>query len=148
MDMTKFASREDPDYRNVLAQLQRWTAKVSRQNDDSDLTQKLEKTVDAESQASTVLQASSAEEDGQPLPVPSVASMQAGPAEQPRDPGSSGQPTNEAHAANVFSGTFNSGGGKMYQGNTFNSGGGSMNFDLQSKSMPWLTVGSHCDYPE
>ena len=36
--------------------------------------------------------------------------------------------TQQTSLANTFSGTFNSGGGKMIQGGEFNSGGGSINF--------------------
>lgn len=113
MEMTKFSSKQDPDYRNVLSELRRFIEPGQHQ------PRKALALTSSESSASgtqrnlhgdTQNEISSAGKQD-PIIV--------------HEKTISGQPTGPV---NTFSGNFNTGGGKMFQGGSFNSGGGPMNF--------------------
>ena len=111
IDMTKFMSDQDPDYRNVVSELRRFTNPVPHQPKEASgfVSSEFSET-GGKSHNETRHQGQSAKEHEQ-----STATGDS----------SSTQPTGPV---NAFSGTFNSGGGKMFQGNQFDSKGGSMNF--------------------
>ena len=100
--MTKFVSKEDPDYRNVLSELQRFIQPGNHQS---------EKELPLASSVSSKTQEQS----------PRGARNESSPTGE-RD---SRQSTK---SVNTFSGTFNTQGGRMIQGSEFSSGGGSMTF--------------------
>ncbi|KAG8534012.1 uncharacterized protein KY384_000854 [Bacidia gigantensis] len=110
MDMTKFLSNEDPDYRNVLSELQRFIESgqhqskrvVSASPESSNNGEKPHREIQKE--------ISSAGEQDQAAVHGKASSKES------------------TKLVNNFSGNLDSGGGKMIQGNTFNSGGGSMSF--------------------
>lgn len=102
MDMTKFVNKQDPDYRNVLSELQRF---IQPGNYQSEKKLPLASSVSSKSQEQSHHGArnessSTGERDSR----------------------------QSTKSVNTFSGTFNTNGGKMIQGSEFNSGGGSMSF--------------------
>lgn len=102
MDMTKFLSNQDPDYRNVLAELQR-TVQSCKQQTKSELPSATSETAEVRGKSDHGIW---------------NESFSAGKRE----------PHGPTKSVNNFSGTFYANGGKMIQGNEFNSGGGSMTF--------------------
>ena len=103
MNMTKFSSDQDPDYRHVLSELQRLT----------------EPTPSMSSVATRKEENGNAADRHQGCPAGDQDHAVAHAEVSPNQP---------AKTTNTFSGTFNTGGGTMIQGGEFNSGGGSMTF--------------------
>lgn len=99
MEMTRFRSDQNPDYQNVFSELRRLVESI------------LHAVKEASGPASSKFSQTGEEKDHK------QSAMH-------RECGWS-QP---ATSVNNFSGTFNSGGGKMFQGNRFDSKGGPMNF--------------------
>lgn len=114
VDMTKFSSDRDPDYRNVLSELQRFIQSPEQQPKKAQPLAFSASSTSSESLGQSKHEmrneGSSVAEQGQTL------------AHEPNHPY---RPT---RSVNTFSGNFNTGGGKMIQGGDFNSGGGSMTF--------------------
>jgi len=111
MDMTKFMSDQDPDYQNVLSELQRLVESVPHQvKEASGLASSKCSETSGKFHEETHHQGQSAKDHNQ-------STM--------HGHSSSTQPT---RLVNTFSGTFNSRGGKMFQGNQFDSQGGPMTF--------------------
>ncbi|KAL2056045.1 hypothetical protein ABVK25_003687 [Lepraria finkii] len=111
IDMSKFMSDQDPDYRNVLSELQRFIESIPhRPKEASRFASSGFSETGGNSHNETHYQGQSAKEHGQSTV---------------HGDSSSTRPT---RSINTFSGTFNSGGGKMFQGNRFDSKGGPMNF--------------------
>ncbi|KAL9023133.1 MAG: hypothetical protein Q9196_007371, partial [Gyalolechia fulgens] len=106
MDMTKFSSDDDPDYRNVRCELQRLIENISHQPKD-------------------IAFAGSSGTEGKFSFAPQDQGYSAGEQDQIIVPGeaSSNQST---RSVNTFSGTFHA--GKIIQGSSFDSKGGTMNF--------------------
>ena len=111
MDMTKFISDQDPDYQNVLSELQRLVESVPHQRKE----------------ASGLAASKFSETSGKSLEETHHQGQSANDHDQSTVQGNSSS-TQPTRLVNTFSGTFNSGGGKMFQGNQFDSKGGSMNF--------------------
>ena len=111
MDMTKFMSDQDPDYQNVLSELQRLVESVPHQRKE----------------ASGLAASKFSETSGKSLEETHHQGQSANDHDQSTVHGNSSS-TQPTRLVNTFSGTFNSGGGKMFQGNQFDSKGGSMNF--------------------
>ena len=111
MNITKFMSDQDPDYQNVLLELQRLLESVPHQVKEAlDLTSsKIFKTDGKFHEEAHHQDQSAMNHDQSTVHKDSTLT----------------QPT---RSVNTFSGTFNSGGGKMFQGNQFDSKGGPMNF--------------------
>ena len=103
MNMTKFSSDQDPDYRNVLSELRR-LGEPTCSNPSESAQKKVNKDDPNHSQACLA-----GDQDH------AVAHAEV-------------SPNQAAKTTNTFSGTFNTGGGTMIQGGEFNSGGGSMTF--------------------
>ena len=111
MDMTKFLSDQDPDYRNVVSELQRFIQPCGQLGERPSAFS-----------ASPI----SPENQGQyHLRLQDEGSV---PGQDPTNVHERDHPRRPTKTVNTFSGTFNTGGGKMIQGGDFNSGGGSMNF--------------------
>ena len=114
MNMTKFQSDHDPDYRNVLCELQRFTSPGEQY---------------LKAQQTSASTASSTYSESRQLSHWEIHD-ESPPAKQ-QDQNlvytthRTGQPTK---LANTYSGTFYTNGGKVIAGNEFNSGGGSMSF--------------------
>ena len=105
--MTKFSSKDDPDYQNLLSEMRRFLVNSEPQNEagiPSAVAQPL--TTQASSQDGNRSKTSAEQQ------------------EQIRDP----QKNNSGQQINHFSGRFESSGGKMIMGGVFNSGGGAMTF--------------------
>ena len=111
MDMTKFPSDGDPDYRNVVSELQRLT-QPHKQQPEQELP--LAASESSENQGQFHREISS---EGSSAKERSQATM--------NHKNNSYQPSK---TVNTFSGTFNTNGGKIIQGGEFNSGGGPMSF--------------------
>ncbi len=99
MDMTKFMSDQNLDYQNVLSELRRLVESIPHP------------VKEASGPASSRISQTDGEKDH----------------EQSTVYGESGS-TQPTRPVNFFSGTFNSGGGKIFQGSQFDSKGGPMNF--------------------
>lgn len=111
IDMSKFMSDQDPDYRNVLSELQRFIESIPhRPKEASRFASSGFSETRGKSHNETHHQGQSAKEHGQSTVHGDSSS------------------TTPTRSVNTFSGTFNSGGGKMFQGNRFDSEGGPMNF--------------------
>lgn len=111
MDMTKFPSNQDPDYQNVVSELQRFIH-------SSEQTEERPSTISASP--------TFPENQGQSRSTSrSEASI---PEQDPTNMHARDHPHQPTRLVNTFFGTFNTGGGKIIQGGNFNSGGGSMNF--------------------
>ena len=111
MDMTKFLSDQDPDYRNVLAELRRFVQSCRLQT-KSELPLATSQSIESQGQ-------------------PDRGTANEGSSTMERDQNTvheEEEPYQPAGPMNTFSGTFRTKGGKMMQGNEFNSGGGSMTF--------------------
>ncbi len=112
MEMTRFLSDQDPDYRNVYSELRRFIQPNEPQTDERS---PLVASVSPETQEQSyyhgpgIESSSTIERDQNTLHEE----------EKPYRP---------ARSANTFSGTFHTNGGKMIQGSRFNSGGGPMTF--------------------
>ncbi len=112
MDMTRFLSDQDPDYRNVLSELRRFVQPNEQQTRARlPLVTSAPAETQGQSEYSKTGNESSLTTDGDPNTV--------------HEEDKTHRP---ARSANTFSGTFNTGGGKMIQGSEFHSGGGSMTF--------------------
>ena len=109
MDMTRFSSDQDPDYRNVLSELQRFSQPCNQQAEEH---------LPLASSASSETQ-----EQGhtKSLDESSLVGQQ----KKATGRGALHQP---AKLINLFSGNFNTSGGKMIQGGEFSLGGGPMTF--------------------
>lgn len=125
-DMVRFSDGNNPDYRNVLSELQRFIGSNP---------QRLEEELPLSFPTSSM----SSAPPGPPAPseLPEVqrqshrSSWNQMPSLEEHDETAAGveRTTNQAtKPVNNFSGTFNTYGGKLYQGNAFNSGGGPMTF--------------------
>ena len=110
-DMTKFLSDQDPDYRNVLFELQRFIQSYKQQT---------KKELLLATSVSLKIQGQSDHELGNES---SSASKQDENIVREKE-----KPYWPTKSVNTFSDTFHTNGGKMIQGNEFNSGGGSMSF--------------------
>lgn len=111
MNMTKFLSSQDQDYRNVLSELRRFIPHSQLQLEvKSSSTTSQSITNQESSECGNQDQEISINERGQALG---------------RKDNKSCQPP---QLVNNFSGTFNTDGGKMIQGSEFNSGGAPMSF--------------------
>ena len=109
--MTKFLSDQNPDYRNVLSELQRFIQPGQYQpRKTSPLASSDLFGTGGQYHCETQGKGSLAVEQDQTVVHEKV---------------SSNQPT---RFVNAFSGNFNTSGGKMIQGGNFSSGGGPMNF--------------------
>lgn len=113
MEMTKFSHAQDPDYQNVLSELQRFMEATLKDHDASTSSVLINQLTSHDS-ASTLSRnetlgdrSSRADLPEQHVPVSTDSPIQ---------------------LFNHFSGPFNTGGGKMINGGTFNSGGGNMTF--------------------
>ena len=111
MDMTKFLSDQDPDYRNVVSELQRFIQPC--------------KQLGERPSAFSASPTSPESQDQYHLRLQNEGSV---PGQDPTNVYERDHPRRPTKMVNTFSGTFNTGGGKMIQGGVFNSGGGSMNF--------------------
>ncbi len=112
MDMTKFLSDQDPDYRNVLSELRRLVPPNEQQ---TKARLPLVTSISPETQGESQYHGTGNE---------STSTME-------RDQNTVREEEKQhrpAKSANTFSGTFHTNGGKMIQGSEFNSGGGSMTF--------------------
>jgi len=112
MDMTRFLSDQDPDYRNVLSELRR-LVQPDEQQTKARLPLVTSVSPDIQGQSDhhgTGDESSSTIERNQNTVHEE---------EKPYQP---------ARSVSTFSGTFHTNGGKMIQGSEFNSGGGSMTF--------------------
>lgn len=109
MDMTKFPNDQDPDYRNVVSELRRFIHPPEQDRPFTFSASPTSSETQGESHSRMI-------EEGS-VPAPDLTTV--------HERGQLLQPTK---LVNTFSGTFNTGGGKMIQGGKFNSGGGSMNF--------------------
>jgi hypothetical protein len=112
MDMTRFLSDQDPNYRNVLFELRRLVPPNEQQ---TKVRLPLVTFVSPETQGEsqyhgTGNESSSTMERGQDIVH------------------EEGKPHRSARSVNTFFGTFNTNGGKMIQGSEFNSGGAPMTF--------------------
>ncbi|KAL8907714.1 MAG: hypothetical protein Q9171_005755 [Xanthocarpia ochracea] len=105
MNMTRFSSDQDPDYRNVLSGLYR-LVQSHKQQTKSELPSTNSKSSEVQGQSDHKIGNESSSAGTQEI-------------EKPHGP---------TQPVNTFSGIFNTNGGKMIQGNEFNSGGGSMTF--------------------
>ena len=110
MDMTKFSSNQDPDYRNVLSELQRFVQSCEQQTKEK---------LPLASSMSPKIQGKSVHGIGNENLVEERDQNNVPEGEKPSRP---------KKLINNFSGTFYTGGGKVIQGNEFYSGGGSMTF--------------------
>ena len=111
MDMTKFTSDQDPDYRNVISELQRLIQPYEPQ---------LEEQMSIATSTSSPSQGHhhhGTRNEGFSAGEPDQATV--------HEKEHSHRPTK---LVNTFSDTIHTNGGKPIQGNEFNSGGGSMNF--------------------
>ncbi|KAL8697121.1 MAG: hypothetical protein Q9201_007298 [Fulgogasparrea decipioides] len=110
-DMTKFTSDQDPDYRNVLSELQRFV-QACKQQTKRELPSAASESPEIQGQSDHGIgnESSSAGKGDQNVMREK---------EKPYGP---------TKPVNTFSGTFNTNGGKIIQGNEFNSGGGPMTF--------------------
>ena len=117
MNMTKFLSDQDPDYRNVLSELQRFLQLHEQQ---------------AKKEPSSVSSISSTSSEflkGQPHSHHGAQNESSSKERWYQTTVHAKNDTNQpTKLANTFSGSFHSNGGKMISGNEFNSGGGSMSF--------------------
>lgn len=104
MDMTKFSSDQDPDYQNILSELQRFT---NPRSSPHQLKEALN------------LASAGTEERNQGYSAGEQDQAAAHATASPKQP---------TRLVNTFSGSFNTGGGKMIQGGEFNSGGGPISF--------------------
>ena len=111
MDMTKFPSNQDPDYQNVVSELQRFI-------------QSSEQTKERPSTSSI----SPAPSENQGQSHSTLRSKGSAPEQDPTNLYERDHPCQPTRSVNTFSGTFNTGGGKIIQGGDFNSGGGPMSF--------------------
>ena len=100
--MTKFLSHQDPDYRNVLSELQRFVQSHMQQT---------EKELPSAAPVCPEIQGQSDHGVGNENIVREEE-----------------KPCRPTKLVNTFSGRFHTNGGKIIQGNEFNSGGGSMTF--------------------
>ena len=108
MNMTRFSSDQDPDYRNVLSGLYR-LVQSHKQQTKAELASK-----------SPEVQGQSDHKIGNESSPPGTRDQNTiRENEKPHGP---------TQPVYTFSGTFNTQGGKMIQGNQFNSGGGPMTF--------------------
>lgn len=114
MDMTKFLSDQDPDYRNVLSELLRFIQPLEQQPKKA---QPLALSTSPTSPETQGQSHSRIRNEGS-----SVAEQ-----DQTTVHGKD-HPHQLTRLVNTFSGNFNTGGGKMIQGGDFNSGGGPMTF--------------------
>ncbi len=114
MDMTKFLSDQDPDYRNVLSELQRFIQPPKRQPKKVQLS--------AFPASPTSLE-SPGQSNHEMRNEGSLVAEQSQTPVHEIDP-----PYRPTRLVNTFSGNFNTGGGKLIQGGDFHSGGGSMTF--------------------
>lgn len=114
MDMTKFLSNQDPDYRNVFSELQRFIQPLEQQ---PKMAQPL-----AFSASPT-----SSETQGQSHHKMRNEGSSVAEQDQTTVPGKD-HPDQTTRLVNTFSGNFNTGGGKMIQGGDFSSGGGPITF--------------------
>ncbi len=112
MDMTRFLSDQDPDYRNVLSELRRLVPPNEQQ---TKVRLPLVTSVSPETQGESQYHGTGNE---------SSSTMERGQDTVHEE----GKPHRPARSANTFSGTFNTNGGKMIQGSEFNSGGAPMTF--------------------
>ena len=125
-DMVRFSDGNDPDYRNVLSELQRLTGSDN---------QRPEAELPLSFPTSSMLFAPPAPTAPSELPevkrqshhsswnqIPSLEGRDETATRVARTPNQATKPVNH------FSGTFHTNGGKLYQGNEFNSGGGPMTF--------------------
>ena len=103
--MTRFSSDQDPDYRNVLSGLYRLVQSLKQQTTNSKSPE-----VQGQSDHKIGNESPSADKRDQNIVREN---------EKPHGP---------TQPVNTFSGTFNTNGGKMIQGNEFNSAGGPMTF--------------------
>ena len=109
--MTKFSSDQDPDYRNVLSELQRFVRFYEQQtNKELPLATSESPGIQGRSDQGVGNKSSSADQRNANI---------VGEEDKAHEP---------TKSFNAFSGTFHSNGGKMIQGNKFNSGGGPMAF--------------------
>ena len=115
MDMTKFSSAKDPDYQLVLSELIRFAAASPTFQGDTSPASYPENPIGI---GSTLLadQGKTINENRQALTT-----------ELPNRRASLST-EDSALLVNHFSGTFNTGGGKMMTGGVYNSGGGNMTF--------------------
>lgn len=112
MDMTKFVSDQDSDYQNVLSELRRLVSLNEQQTEARlPLLSSVSPEIQEQSNYHGTGHESSSTIERDQNTVREEEKLQ-----------------RPARSANIFSGTFNTGGGKMIQGNEFNSGGGSMTF--------------------
>lgn len=111
MDMTKSLSDQDPDYRNVLSELQRFIEPGPHQ------PRKALRLVPSESSGTGGEYHCKVRNQGHSAGEQVQTTV--------HDEAISKQPTK---LVNTFSGNFKSGGGKMIQGGQFNSGGGPISF--------------------
>ncbi|KAL9632948.1 MAG: hypothetical protein Q9164_004993 [Protoblastenia rupestris] len=111
IDMTKFSNNQDPDYRNVLSELQRFIQPDEQQpKGELPLAPSIRSEAQGQYQYGTRNERSLAEERDQ------VTKQEEENLHQP------------TKLVNTFSGTFHTNGGRIIQGNEFNSMGGSMTF--------------------
>lgn len=111
MDMTKFLSDQDPDYRNVVSELQRFIQPCEQLGERP-----------------SAFSASPTSPENQGQYHSRLQNEGSVPGQDPTNVHERDHPRRPTKTVNTFSGTFNTGGGKMIQGGDFNSGGGSMNF--------------------
>lgn len=104
MDMTKFSSDQDPDYRNVLSELQRFIQPQEQQPERPFTFPASPTSPETQGQSRSVLEQDQTTVHGEDHAY---------------------RPT---ELVNTFSGNFHTGGGKMIQGGQFNSRGGPMSF--------------------
>ena len=111
MNMTKFLNNQDPDYRNVLSELQRFVQSYMQQTEkELPSAASISPKIQGQSNPGAENETSSADKRDQNIV-------------REED-----KPYRSTKSVNIFSGRFHINGGKIIQGNEFNSGGGSMTF--------------------
>ena len=125
-DMVRFSDGSNPDYRNVLSELQRFVGSNNHPLEEelpssipTSSTSFAPPTPPAPSELPELQRQSHHSSSNQ---ISSLEERDETTTFVERTPNKAPKPVNK------FSGTFNTNGGKLYQGNEFNSGGGSMTF--------------------
>ena len=114
MDMTKFLSDQDPDYRNVFSELQRFIQPLEQQPEKAQPLAFSASSTSSETQGQSRYRM---QNEGSSVAEQDQTTVHG--KDHPHQP---------TKLVNTFSGNFNTGGGKLIQGGDFNSGGGPMTF--------------------
>ena len=125
-DMARFSDGNNPDYRNVLSELQRLISS-DKQRPEEELplsfpTSSMSLAPPAPPAPSELPEVQRQSHNSSWNRIPSLEERDETAMRVARTPNQAIKPVNN------FSGTFHTNGGKLYQGNEFNSGGGPMTF--------------------